>query len=169
MEHGHDMQDAVSLAGAESNGHGIGVEENGPVRIHNALGVACRGRRIADHGRIAFGKIRREIIFLGKLSDEVVVHDEIGDVRCWLLASVREHHDMLDGLQLVFDEIHKQEKVLIHEEDLVLGMVDDVDEMILRQPEVSRVQNRPVARHAEVELQVSVVVEGQHWPPCRRA
>ena len=159
MEHGHDMQGAVRLAGAEGNGHGIGVEDDGPVRIHNPLGVACSGRGIADHGRVPLGEIHREVILFGELGDELIVHDEVLYARYRLLSGVREHHDVLDGLELVFDHLHEHEQVLIHEDDLVFGMIDDVDEMIHGQPEINRVKDRPGARNSEVELQVPVVVE----------
>ena len=69
----------VSFAGAQSYGNSKGMEENSSMAVYHALGIACRGRCVAHHGRVPFGKIRRKIILLGKLFYEVVVHDEIGD------------------------------------------------------------------------------------------
>jgi hypothetical protein len=44
-------------------------------------------------------------------------------------------------------------------------VVDDVDHVMRRQPEVYRVEHRAVTRHTEVELQVAVVVEGHAGNP----
>jgi hypothetical protein len=159
MEHGHDVQRAVRLAGIKGEGNGKGVQDDGPVGVDHALGVTRGGRGVADHGRVPLGEVCGEVVFLGELCYELVVHDEVLHAGDRFPARVREHDDMPYVLELVFDHLHEDQEVFVHEEHLVFGVVDDVDEVVLGQPEVHRVKDRAVAGHPEIELQVPVVVE----------
>ena len=43
----------------------------------------------------------------------------------------------------------------------VVGVIDDVDDLFARQPDVDRVQDRPDRRHGEIELEVPMMVPGK--------
>ena len=42
---------------------------------------------------------------------------------------------MFDGLQLVLDQFDEEKQIFVDEEDFVLGMIQDVDEMMHGQAE----------------------------------
>jgi hypothetical protein len=86
----------------------------------------------------------------------VVLADRVPDTS---LEPVGEHHVLLDGLQLVGVGLHLLDERRVDEEDLVLGVVDDVLEVLVRQPHVAHVDGAVRARRPEVEFQVAVVVE----------
>ena len=50
---------------------------------------------------------------------------------------------------------------LVQEDEPVVGVIDDVDDLVARQADVDRVQDRPDRRHGEVELEVPMVVPGK--------
>jgi hypothetical protein len=52
---------------------------------------------------------------------------------------------------------HRHERV-VDEDDPVLGVVDDVGDLLREQADVQRVQHRSHARHREVQLEVALVV-----------
>ena len=58
---------------------------------------------------------------------------------------------------------------VVDEDDPVLGVVDDVDELLREEPDVHRVEHRAHAGHREVELEVPAGVPGEGGDPVARA
>ena len=54
-----------------------------------------------------------------------------------------------------------REQRAVDEDDLVLGVVRDVDQLLGEQPDVEGVQHAPAARHREVELEVGRAVPAE--------
>src|SRR5437667_12887267 len=66
-------------------------------------------------------------------------------------------------------ELFKQrEKVLIHEDNGVLGMVGNVSDLVRRQAKVQRVQHGAVAGRAQIHLQMGVRVPRESRDPVSR-
>ena len=73
--------------------------------------------------------------------------------------------------------LQQRHQRVVDEDDLVLGVVDDVGQLLLEQADVERVQHRAGAGHREVQLEVALVVPGEradavarlHAEPAERA
>jgi hypothetical protein len=68
---------------------------------------------------------------------------------------------MPDCCQFVLYGFDEEEKVFIDEEDLVFGMVDDIDQVFPGKTDIDGMQYGAVAGNAEIKFQVAVVVEGK--------
>ena len=54
---------------------------------------------------------------------------------------------------------------LVREDDAVLGVIDDVAELLAGEPEIDRVQDRPQGRDGEIELEVPMMIPGAGGDP----
>ena len=166
VEHGDDDQDAVGLRHADGGGRllGHGVQPGGAVRVHDALGVAGGAARVA-HGRggalVEHGPV--EAGLLG--GQQPLVGEGLPEGRGVALAG---HDDGLDGLQLVLDGGQQRDQRGVHDDEAVLGVVDDVGQLIGGEPDVERVQDRPHGGDGEVGLEVALVVPGEGADPVPR-
>jgi hypothetical protein len=61
---------------------------------------------------------------------------------------------VLDGLEVRCDLLQDRNQRVVHEDDLILTVVDDVGQLLREQPDVERVQHRAQAGHAHVDLEV---------------
>lgn len=69
------------------------------------------------------------------------------------------HHDIgVDRLELGRELADQRREGHIEEQHPVLGVVDDVDDLLGEEPRVDGVHDRPGARHAEVQRQVAIAV-----------
>jgi hypothetical protein len=66
---------------------------------------------------------------------------------------------MFCRLQLVFDHFYEHKQVFINEDNLVFGMIDDVYEMMYRQPEVDGMKNSSITWNTKVKLEMTMVIE----------
>ena len=166
---GHDRQDAVGLADADAVGQHRPerVQERGAVRVHDALGVARGAARVAHATRP--GSRRRRGTRSGAASAEqrLVVVDRGWrsasgtsplpssiSTRCFTVVERRQQREQ-QRRQRPVDEDH-----------LVLGVVDDVGELLGEQPDVERVQHPPGARRGEVQLEVAGGVPAERGHPA---
>ena len=76
-------------------------------------------------------------------------------------ARVVEHDHRLHARDAPGELLDQGQQVGVDEDHPVLGVVDDVGELVGREPGVEGVQHPPAARHAEVGLEVAVVVPRQ--------
>ena len=83
-----------------------------------------------------------------------------------LALAVVHHDDVADGLELVDERPEQADQRPVDEDHLVLGVVDDVDELLGEQPDVQRVQHPAGARDGEVELEVAGRVPGEGGHPA---
>ena len=160
MKHGDDVQGAVAFRTPEHETHRIAVENERPVAVDDALGIARRGGGVAYDRRIPFAQVVGEVVALGEPGDELVVETDRGEPGLGHLAALRHDDVVLDGLQLILDCVNDEGHLLVDEHHLILGVVDDVDEMVQREAEIRGVQGGPHAGDAEVEFEVTVVVQG---------
>jgi hypothetical protein len=128
------------------------------VGVGDALRVARGAARVA-HGRRPVLVVDCEVHGVCARQQLLVVDDArvVGDLAC----AVVHDHDPLDGLEAVHarpEELHQR---AVDEDDLVLGVVDDVVELLGEEPDVERVQDAPAARRREVELEVARGVPGE--------
>ena len=160
VKHGDDVQHTVPLAHAEGGSHGVAVQYKPAVGIGNALGIPRRGRSVAEQRLVPFAEAFRKVVAFRERGDPLVVQVHRRQAGLRHLSGLRHDHEVPDGLQLVLYQLHEEEQVLVHENDLVLGVVQDVDEMVRGQPEIHRVKRGPHAGDTEVKLQMAVAVQG---------
>ena len=65
---------------------------------------------------------------------------------------------MVHATQLRRELLQQRDEGVVDEDHPVLGVVDDVDQLLLEQADVERVQHRTHARHREVQLQMALAV-----------
>ena len=164
VEHRHDCELPVRLArsgaGALQRGHGVQVGRT--VRVHDTARVAGRpagvahrrGRALVQLGPHERGLLRREQFGVG-------VHRAVAEHRRVALA---DHDVGLDRREVVDDRRERGQQAAVHDDDLVLGVVDDVHQLLGGQPDVQRVHDRAHAGDRVVGLEVLLVVpaEGSH-------
>ena len=161
VEHGDHRQDHVLLreGGAVNEACRQGVEDQSPVAVDHPLGEA-RGPRGVGHA--AGGPLRHphgvRLLPQGLLVGQValrglLVHD----------------HEVLHRLELAPYGLHQGQEVGVKEEDLVLGVVQDVGDLLGGEAGVGGVEHRPHAGDGEVGLEVAEVVEAQGGHPVPHA
>ena len=129
--------------------------------VEDALRVAGRPARVAQPGRRPVVDLRVVEARLLAL-EQLLVADRVRQLREVALA----HHDVvLDGLELVDVLRERVHERAVHEDHLVLRVVDHVDELLGEQPDVQGVQHGPHARRREVGLEVVLGVPGERRHP----
>ncbi len=76
------------------------------------------------------------------------------------MTAVCHGDEVMHAFELRRQRGNQRREADIEEEKLVLGVVDDVRDLLLEQPRVHRVQHRTHAGHAKEQLQVTVAVSG---------
>jgi hypothetical protein len=97
------------------------------------------------------------------VGDPAVVGDLHGTLS---VAAVVHHHYVADGLAVVDVRPQQRQQAAVREDDLILGVVGDVDELVSKQTDVERVQHPPGAGRREVQLQMARVVPGEGRDPA---
>ena len=77
------------------------------------------------------------------------------------MRAVGHRHDMAHTLHLRQQLFHGGQQVEVDEEELILGVVHDVDDLLGKEPRIDRVADRTHAGDAVVEFEVAVAVPGQ--------
>ena len=122
--------------------------------VDDAFGIACGARCITHSGssilvegrpidstRLAADKrfiVKRRLQFTGRFRR--VAHNDV----------------QFDALQLIGEVLQERHEIAIYEDDGVLGIVDDVRQLIGKQAQIQRVQHRAEAGYGEIQLQVTV-------------
>ena len=171
VEHRHDRQDRVGFPHADGvDGEGAErVEVARPVRVHHALGVARGAARVAHGGGLVlvpYVEARRR-----RLAEQalVVVHRDPVGVAGDLALAVVHDHQVLDGVEGRQERPQQRCQRPVDEDHLVLGVVDDVGQLLGEEPDVERVQHPVAAGGGEVELEVTGRVPGEGGHPAALA
>lgn len=163
VEHRNDGQHAVG--GAQSHGitqaGGQGMQQVGPVGVEHSLGVTGRPARVAEPRGLA-------IVELGvgepglRIGDQLLVAQGAGE-RAGV--AVAHDHVVAHRLQPRSHSFEKLDQRRVDEHDAVLGVVGHVDELILEQADVQRVQDGSHARRGQVDLEMVLGVPGEGGDP----
>jgi hypothetical protein len=123
----------------------------------DSLGIAGRVRQVAETGRLAGSEIRVvEAVFVA--GEQVLVAHGTGPGRRRAIA----HQDEApNGGELGRDLIERPDEGVVHEQDLVLRVVDDVDQLFRREADVNDVEHGSRARNRHVELKMALRVTGE--------
>ena len=165
MEHRHNREDAVPFRHRqrirETERHA--VEPQGAVGVGDALRQPGRGRRKTHAGGIPLVE-RRPLAERLRRREQRFVRRRAGQRR--RIRGPVVHHDVaLDGAELGGDRLQQRHEIRVHQQDAVLGVIDDVGQVRRRQTQVQGVQHRPDAGHREIRFQVAVMVPGERGDP----
>ena len=166
VEHRHDRHRDVADAQPEGVGRddAHGVQERRAVRVDDALRVPGGAARVAHRGgQVLVRDV--EVDRLGVGQQRLVVEDPgvVGDLG---VAAVVHDHDVLDRLHRVDQRPQQRQHGAVDEDDLVLGVVGDVGQLLGEQPHVERVQHPAGAGRGEVQLQVALAVPAERADPA---
>jgi len=112
------------------------VEHNRAVRVEDALGLAGRAGRVAERRRLALCDLRVVVAAVARLVEKLLVAE-----RARQLADrpVTHHDEVLDVWQLQRQRAERGRERVVDEDDPVLGVVDDVGDLLGEEAEVDRV------------------------------
>jgi hypothetical protein len=79
----------------------------------------------------------------------------------WHFAALRQDDEVIDGFQLVFYCLDKKEEILLDEYHFILGMIENIYQMMEGKPEIHCMQGGAHAGNSKIELQMPVAVEGK--------
>ena len=122
------------------------------MRVHDALGMSRRARRVAHRRSGEFVIQIGERLRFARRDQRVVVERALGSD-----AIVRDDDDMLEW-RARGELLERWPEHLVHDGDFVPRIGGDVGEIVGVQAQVQRVQHEPRCRRAEVHLEVPVVI-----------
>ena len=163
VEHRHHGQHDVPLRQREEVG-GEGdqrVQQRRAVAVDHALRVAGGAGRVAHGGRAVLVVDDEPAVERGVRRQELLVVQHAVGQR--VVRAVVDHHDVPHGGQLLAKGPEHRQQRAVDEDDVVFGVVGDVDQLLGEQPDVEGVQHPAGARCGEVELEVrgGVPAEGR--------
>ena len=141
-----------------------GVQHVGAVRIEHALRIAGGAGGVAHAGRGVFVEAFPGEIGID-LADPVLVGDRVLQRRLRHVRGVGEHDVALDGRQLVGDLFQQRHEGEVDHHHAVLGVIDDPDDLVGKQPRVDGVIDRADAEDAVPGFHVPPGVPGQRRHP----
>ena len=123
--------------------------------VHNTLGIPRRARRVAHRRRLPLVQLRPWILVTRRGGQQILIAEDRRQLRGIGRRGGAVHHDQVSHWrQLIRDALQQRQQIRVHEDQPILRVVDDVGEVLREEPQIQRVQHRPVARHAEVHLKV---------------
>jgi hypothetical protein len=128
------------------------VEQGGAVLVEHALGIAGRAARVAEHHRLALVALDPGIILV------------LGGDQGVELAIV-EADIMLDRRPARLQPLDHRREGLVVEQHPVLGMVADIDELLVEQARVDGVEDPAGADRAVPGDEVAAVVHRERPDP----
>ena len=130
------------------------------MRIRDAFRVAGRPRRVAHRGGASFVDLRpREARLLGR--EQLFVSKDVAG-QSTRVAFRRAGHDVrLDGLEVGCDARKQGNEGIVDDDDLVLGVVDDVRQLVREEPQVQRVHHSAHTRNGEIRLEMLLRVPAE--------
>ena len=119
----------------------------------DTLGIAGSARGVEGGCDTVFVEIG-EVEFVIRLGQQTLILAD-GFNRClFRCIVVGELNPGLDRFDLALDRVNDREEVVVYQDHVVFGVVHGVDNLIRRQPDVDRVQNRPNHRNGKETLEV---------------
>jgi hypothetical protein len=176
VEHRYDGQYPVGVGETKCapGRYRQGMQVDRAVAVGDALGRPAGAGGVAQRGGRALRQLRPVAQRRGGRDElGVVVHADPGGATIGLT----DHDDVTHRGQPVDDPLQRTHQVGVDQDHRVAGVVDDVGELIVVQPQIQRVQHRAHARHRKIGRQVRRGVPGQrgdhvavaHAQPGQRA
>src|SRR5215472_3228713 len=124
--------------------------------VERPFGVSGGAGGVAQGGSGPFVELR-PVELVAVVSDQLVIDADHWQ-RCRRLA---QQYEAAALGKLRRQALDQRNKGRVDKEEAVGGMVDDVDDLVIKQPRVDRVTNRTDARDAVIQLQVAEGIPGE--------
>ena len=137
------------------------------MRVQHPLRVARRAARVTKYRRLALIELRVVEASGTCVLEQILVAQRVGKLPdlCPVRAPA-SHDDVVGDSPEARSELGEdRNERLVHEDHPVLGVVDDVGQLLGEQADVQRVQHGADAGGGEVELEVALVVPGEARHP----
>ena len=134
-----------------------GVQDVGAVRVEDALGVAGGAARVAEAGGLAVVEVGEGVAGV-LLLEQLLVAVRVGEVAG---VAVADDDVVLDGLEGGGELLEGRDQRVLDQDHLVLGVVDDVGELLGEEAHVEGVEHGAHAGHGHVDLEVLADVPGE--------
>ena len=174
VEHRHDRQhrlpgaepDRIRQRDRQRMQHGRAVVVEGTLGIAGrAGGVAeAAGRGLVEHRPVVLGGVCRDQALVAPDLDAGLRQAGRRQV-----GIVGEDEDALEAPELRREALEQRQEHRVGEQIAVLGVIDDVGDLVREQARVDRVADRADARDAVVELEMAMVVPGKGRDPVAHA
>ena len=157
MEHWNDRQHHIRLRKPDRvlQRQHQRVHHQRPMAVEHALGMSGRPGGVAEPGRVVLVDARR-----GKVRklrfDQLLVVD--GALRRRLAVSP---DDDVARLHLRTDALPQSPQHVVDDHHRIVGVIDDVRDVLHGKPRVERVQHPAAERNREVGLQMAAVIPGE--------
>jgi hypothetical protein len=128
------------------------------VRVEHPFRVAGRAARVAERRGGALVELGPRVVARARLVEQRLVGE-----RAWQRVDVAVAHDhvVAHALELGSELGQWLHERAVDEHDPVLGVVDDVDDLLGEEADVERVEHGAVGGHRHVELKVALRVPGE--------
>jgi hypothetical protein len=141
----------------------------GAVGVHHALGIAGGARRVADRRRAALVELWPDVL-LGAVRQQILVAEERAERRARRHRGPPGHQHVAPHRRESRGELFgERQGGRVDEQPGVLGMIDDVGDLVGVQARVDRVQDGAGAGDAVEQLEVPVRVPGQRADAVARS
>ena len=145
----------------------IGMQKGRPVTEEHALRIAGRTRCVAKRRGGVFVEFRPvKIVAFGPY--EILVAQQSGQCHLRQAIVIGHRHPVLDTFALRCELLDQSAKAEIEEHDLVLGMPDDVGELIVEKPRIDRMRDRAHAGNRVIKFEVTIAIPGKRRDPVAR-
>ena len=143
-------------------------EHAGPMGVHDALRVAGGARGVADRRRVALVELRPPVV-VGFSGEQLLVAEERLERRAARHGGALGHQDEpLHRLEPRRELLGEGQGRRVDEQPGILGVVDDVDDLVGEQPRIHRMQHGARAGHAVEQLEVAMGVPAERADPVTR-
>ena len=135
----------------------VAVQEQSAVTVDDSLGIA-RGRGgVAHGGRRVFIELRPRIRFVRRRGEQRFVVEDVTR----FVHDIVQHDDLADRFQLAADGFENGKQRGVDEDDAVLGVVDDVRQLLRSEAQVESVQHAAGAGNRKIQFQMARAVPAQ--------
>jgi hypothetical protein len=155
------MKASLCGIGAEGGGHRQRVQHELPMREVHALrqsrgagGVERRGAGVlVEVGKHEVRRAGRKQVFV--LANRFQCRRRPASI-------IRQQNDGADTLDAILDAFQHWQEVGVHQQDVVLGVIDRVEDLLRGQPHIHHMQHGAHAGNGKITFEIAVTVPVQH-------
>ena len=133
------------------------MQQRRAMAVQHALGIAGGAGCVAQRGRgvlVELGPV--EIVVLG--GEQLFVAEQVRDRNGRHVRAVGHRDPALDALACRSEPFDERRERQVEEAMAILGMIDDVSELVGKQARIDGVDHRARAGHRVIELEVAIAV-----------
>ena len=157
------VQPRVTAAARDGAECAEGVQYELAVGVPHPLRVAGGSRGVERRGAGALVEGREVVAVPAALEQRLVVGREFeAMVGCRGAAVVAHEHQCRNAVEPLADLLDQRNEILVHEDDVVLGVVDGVEDLIGGEPHIDGVQHRAHHRNCEEAFEVARGIPVHH-------